>query len=166
MALDIPVEAFMALLGKGSEIIAFPGLPVPYCYRGYHIQEMILFALARGYAVTPVELVPLVLPPAALHPNTRQPYEAATVFHGETEESNRDIFNKIILTCRGVLEGVLAPLPSKLLQRGHAVAFERGVIFDPSSDAFMYSVRECEARHFYANCAWRIDKMEVSYAAH
>jgi len=164
MALDLPVEVLMSFLGKGHEVVAFPGVPAPYCYRGYHIQEMILFAVARDFAVTPIELFPRVDPPTALHPNTRKPYERAVVFYGASEEANRDIFNQTILTCRGVLEGVLAPLPSKLLQRGHAVAFEKGVIFDPDNDAFMYSVRECEARHFYANVAWRIDRMETLYA--
>ena len=160
MVLNMSAEMLLKRIGNGWKTLAFPNLPVPYCWRGVHIQEFILVALKRNYAVTPVELMPQVGPPQAIDPVTRVAYQDVTVFHGPTETINWDIFCDVIMSCSGVLTGVIAPRLTKY-QRGHAVAFEKGVIFDPSSEAYMYSVKQCEARNFYANCAWRFDKIEV-----
>jgi len=158
MALNMPAEELLIYIGDGWKIHAFPNLPVPYCYRGIHIQELILVALERGYAVTPVDLLPQTSPAQAIDPVTRKAYQNVVVFHGATEEANWDIFNNVIRTCSGVITGRLAPSMTRF-QREHAVAFERGTIFDPSNDAFLYSVRQCESRNFYSNTAWRFDKM-------
>ena len=161
MVLDMSAEMLLERIGNGWKTLAFPNLPVPYCWRGVHIQELILVALKHNYAVTPVELMPQAGPPQAIDPVTRVAYQDVTVFHGSTETINWDIFCNVIMSCSGVLTGVIAPRLTKY-QRSHAVAFEKGVIFDPSSEAYMYSVKQCEARNFYANCAWRFDKMEIS----
>ena len=165
MALDMPAQELLDRLGDGWKSLAFPNLPIPYCWRGIHIQELIQIALSRGYAVTPIELMPQVAPPQGINPVTREPYLNVLVFYNGTEESNWDIFNRAIMNYSGIITGMITPSSTRMLQRGHAVAFEKGVIFDPSNDAFLYSVQECETRHFYANCVWRFDKMEVLYAA-
>ena len=162
MALDMPAQVLLDRIGNGWKTLAFPNLPVPHCWRGVHIQELILVALSEGYAVTPIELMPQAAPSQAINPMTRAAYQDMIVFHGPTEETNWDIFRNVVMTCSGVLTGRVAPSPRlSRFQRGHAVAFERGVIFDPSSEAYMYSVQQCEVRNFYANCAWRVDKREI-----
>ena len=160
MALNTPVEDLLERLGDRWKTFAFPNLPVPYCWRGIHIQELILLALEDGYAVTPVEVLPQTQSPQVLNPGTQKPFQGVVVFHGATEQTNWDIFNHTVMNCTGVLTGMLTPALSKSYQRGHAVAFDKGVIFDPDDEAYMYSKRQCEVHNFYANCAWRIDKMK------
>jgi len=159
MALDMAAEDLLARIGDRWKTLAFPNLPVPYCWRGIHIQELILVALEQGYAVTPIELLPQTAPPQAIDPMTRKAYQDVVVFHGKTESANWDIFNNVIKTCSGIIEGVIAPSMTRF-QRGHAVAFEKGTIFDPSSGAFLYSVRGCESRNFYVNTIWRFDRRD------
>lgn len=161
MALGMPAEDLLARLGDRWKTLAFPDLPVPYCWRGIHIQELILVALEMGYAVTPVELLPQTSPAQALNPVTRKPYRDVIVFHGATEEANWEIFHDVIRTCFGVITGQIAPSMTRF-QRHHAVAFDTGTIYDPSTDAFLYSVKQCESRNFYSSIAWRFDRMEKS----
>ena len=158
MALDMPAADLLEQIGGGWKTHAFENLPVPYCYRGVHIQELILIALEQGYAVTPIELFPQTSSPKAIDPVTHKAYHDVTVFHGETEEVNWRIFNNTVLTCFGIITGRIAPNMTRF-QRHHAVAFNKGTIFDPSSGAFLYSVRKCELRYFYSNTAWRFDKI-------
>lgn len=163
MALELPAQELLDMLGEGWKSLAFPNLPIPYCWRGVHIQELIQLALVHGYAVTPIELMPQVAPPQGINPVTREPYLDVLVFYNGTEESNWDVFNRTIMNCSGIITGEIG-LGRLRLHRGHAVAFERGVIFDPDGEAYMYSANQCETKHFYVNCAWRFDKMEVTYA--
>lgn len=164
MALDVPVTTLLADIGDRWKTLAFPGLPVPYCYRGVHVQELIQVALHKGFTVTPIELFPQVAPPQATHPHTFVPYPNVTVCYGPAEDANWVIFNEVILQHRGVVTGTLAPLGLQRLQRGHAMAFENGVLFDPDCEAYLYSQRVCEDHHFYPNCAYRFDQMEPLYA--
>ncbi len=163
MALNVPAQELLDRIGDEWQTLAFPGLPVPYCWRGVHIQELILLALEYGYAVTPIELLPQTTSPQILNPRTRQPYRKVVVLRGETEEANWRVFRRTIMDCSGVLTGALTLLR---FNRGHAVAFEKGVIFDPDNDAFMYSTQQCETRNFFANCIWRFDKMEKQNDVH
>jgi len=161
MALDMPADALLERIGDRWKTYAFPNLPTPYCWRGVHIQELILVALEQGYAVTPIELLPQIAPPQAIDPETRKVYQNVVVFHGADESANWDIFFNVIRTCSGVITGQIAPSRTRF-QRGHAVAFDKGTILDPSSNAFLYSVHECESRNFYANTAWRFDRRETN----
>lgn len=162
MALDVPAESLLAEIGEGWQTIAFPGLPVPYCFRGVHVQELIQAALRRGLAVTPIELFPQVAAPH-VNPQTRTPYPDVTVFYGQSEDQNWSIFNDVVIKHRGVLTGTLAPLGFQRMQRGHAVAFEKGVICDPDGEAYLYTVQTCADHNFYPNCAYRIDPLESPY---
>jgi len=162
MALDVPAETLLQEIGDQWKLHAFSDLPVPYCWRGVHIQELIARAVARGIAVTPIQLAPFVDPPAVRHPHTGRPYSPVPVFYGgSSEETNWGLLKQTIVSCRGVLTGTLAR--HSPIIRGHAVAFDHGVIYDPDGDAYLYSVQQCETHNFYANCAWRFDRMEVSH---
>lgn len=56
--LDVPIEEITTELGHDGSEIWWPDLAEPYRRRGFHIQEMIRFCLARGVSVTPLEPIP------------------------------------------------------------------------------------------------------------
>jgi len=136
MALDIPVEALFKELGHDGSLIMWPDLPEPACRRGFHIQEMIEIALRRGYAVTPFELCPVL----------------ESGGHQYAFDARWSAFANVIDTSIGILEG-------QGIRTRHAVAYYYGQIFDPDCGVYVYSKAACEGRLFYANCAWRIDRI-------
>ena len=137
MALGIAVEDIFEELGHDGSLIQWPDLPEPMCRRGFHIQEMIHIALRRGFAVTPFELAPVL----AIY-DKRYYFDAKwTAFADQVADSI------------GVLEG-------EGVHTRHAVAYYYGQIFDPDNGVYPYSKDACEERHFYANCAWRIDRRQ------
>ena len=140
MALDMPVADLLAAIGHdGSEII-FPSLPDPLCRRCFHVQELIQVALARGLAVTPVELFP------ELQPTEAGPFHKTVLY----PDNNWQRFEKTIRASLGVIAGTGARL-------GHTVAYDHGRIYDPRGPVYDYSRLACEAHQFYTRCAWRID---------
>ena len=140
MALDMPVADLLAAIGHdGSEII-FPSLPDPLCRRCFHVQELIQVALARGLAVTPVELFPV------LQPTEAGPFHKTVLY----PDNNWRRFEKTIRASLGVIAGTGARL-------GHTVAYDHGRIYDPRGPIYDYSRLACEAHQFYTRCAWRID---------
>ena len=145
MALDIPVADFFGFVGHDGSDKAFPMLPDPMARRGLHIQECINASLKLGYAVTPVELFPVIraTPPSA---------EEIVVFFGGDESANWQRFEQTIRGSTGVLEG-------KGRQCFHAVAYDCGTIFDPDGDEYPYSRAACESRTFHPRRAWRVDPL-------
>lgn len=129
MALGVPVAAIIAALGDGQEIIC-PDLPPPIGQRGYHIQELIHYAVNRGYSVTPFERLPTLA------------WE-----NGHTLELTglKWGFDYIVATTRGVIEG-------ETHKCRHMVAYENGIIYDPIGLRYT----EPTLHDFYPLCAWRI----------
>jgi hypothetical protein len=137
MTLDIAVEDIFAELGHDGGTIFWPDLPEPMRRRGFHVQELIEVALRRGYAVTPFELSPVLR-------------------CGDKEycfDARWSAFANTVENSIGVLTG-------KGVRTHHAVAYYYGQIFDPDNGVYDYSKAACEARLFYANCAWRIDRRQ------
>ena len=140
MALDMPVADLLAAIGHdGSEII-FPSLPDPLCRRCFHVQELIQVALARGLAVTPVELFPV------LQPTEAGPFHKTVLY----PDNNWRRFEETIRASLGVIAGTGARF-------GHTVAYDHGRIYDPRGPIYDYSRLACEAHQFYTRCAWRLD---------
>jgi hypothetical protein len=140
MALDMPVADLLAAIGHdGSEII-FPSLPDPLCRRCFHVQELIQVALARGLAVTPVELFPV------LQPTEAGPFHKTVLY----PDNNWRRFEETIRASLGVIAGTGARF-------GHTVAYDHGRIYDPRGPIYDYSRLACEAHQFYTRCAWRHD---------
>jgi hypothetical protein len=138
MALDIPVAALLDEVGHDGSEIVFPDLPEPSCRRGFHVQELIDVALRRRFAVTPVELFPVLA-----HTDTR---------HRTLRLDNWWRFESVLRNSRGVLDGTGCHC-------GHAVAYDHGHIFDPDGRDYDYSRGACEARNFFTRCAWRFDNI-------
>jgi len=140
MALDMPVAELLAAIGHDGSKVVFPSLPEPLCRRCFHIQELIQVAIARGFAVTPVELFPVLQPTAA------GPFQRTILY----PDNNWQRFAETIQASRGVIDGTGARL-------GHMVAYNPGRIYDPKGPVYNYSRLACEAHQFYTRCAWRID---------
>ena len=143
MVLDISVAEFFGHVGHDGSEIAFPMLPDPMARRGLHIQECIAACMKLGYAVTPIELFPVIQ-------STPPGENNIIVLFGDDKSANWRCFEHTIQTTTGVLEGV----GRRCL---HAVAYHHGVIFDPDGDEYPYSHPACDARGFHPRRAWRVD---------
>jgi len=145
MVLDIPVADLFGLVGHDGSEIAFPALPDPMARRGLHIQECINASVKLGYAVTPVELFPVI---RATTPSA----EEIVVFFGDDGLANWQRFEQTIRGSAGVRDGTGR-------QCFHAVAYDDGTIFDPDGDEYTYSRAACESRIFHPRRAWRVDPL-------
>jgi len=137
MALNIAVEDIFKELGHDGSLIMWSDLPEPMCRRGFHIQELIEIALRRGFAVTPFELSPVL-----------RCCDKEFCFDEQWTK-----FASVVNNSIGVLTG-------SGIRTHHAVAYYYGQIFDSDSGVYDYSKAACEARLFYANCAWRVDRRQ------
>jgi len=146
MVLDIPVSDLFGIVGHDGSEIAFPALPDPMARRGLHVQECIAACVKLGYAVTPVELFPVIQPTIPGENNI-------LVLFGDDESANWERFGQTIRTSTGVLEGV----GRRCL---HAVAYDHGMIFDPDGDHYPYFRPACESRGFHPRRAWRVDLLQ------
>lgn len=56
MALNLPVEDVILIIGHDGSDKLFPSQEEPYCRRSFHIQELIDVSLKHGYSVTEILL--------------------------------------------------------------------------------------------------------------
>lgn len=140
MAFDTDVVSLERQIGHdGSEIVA-PYLNEPTKRRGFHIQELIRCGVDRGYSVTPYELFPVLG-----HPQWTKSIAAH-------RPDNWQSFKERLERTSGVITGGGAI-------NAHAVAYDRGVVFDPDGYQYEYSRHECEAVHsFFTQCLWIVDR--------
>jgi len=139
MALEIPVGELLEELGHDGSELVFPNLPEPACRRGFHIQELVHVALRRGFALTPVELFPVL--------ESADGKQTQAILY---RDNNWKRFADILTASRGVIDGAG-------FRFRHMVAYDRGRIFDPKGHIYDYTRIACEARQFYTRCAWRLD---------
>lgn len=156
MALDVAVDYLMTVIGHDGSAIQFVGLPEPGCRRGHHIQECIEVCLRRGFSVTPVELFPAIRPtPQPLPPpgtsGSLTIHCDHPVMFGDTWNGNWSRFVHHLETSRGVITG-------QGRATGHAVAYDHGRIYDPDGREYDYSREACEARGFFTQYLWRLDR--------
>lgn len=147
MALDIPVRLFELMAGHDGSEIMFPELSEPLCRRGFHVSEATLIAMRLGYSATPLELFPQIA--ASAGPSVKPVYYGQTA----TEEFNWTIFEATIISFSGVIEArTKSPC-------WHAVAFDKGQIFDPDGRQFAYSREDCARRGLFTTRLWRVTKI-------
>ncbi len=145
MAMDVSVEELLSVIEHDGSEIAFPGLSEPMCRRGFHVQELIHAALWYDLTVTPYELMPAILP---------TPYPEND--HGSlviTQPRRKRNFEIIVEKHQGVITG-------RGFRCNHAVAFEKGQIFDPDGRTYPFSFQQCESLGFYAQCVWLVLPIE------
>jgi hypothetical protein len=146
MALDTPVADILKEVGHDGGKIAFRDLPEPMRRRGFHVQELIDVCLARGYAVTLIELFPAMV---------NAVNAPVSVIYSNMQAGVR--FTKAIFSTRGVMEGRKARPGSE--PRGHALAYDHGKVYDPDGGEFDFSLEACEDRFLYINWLWRLDRI-------
>lgn len=151
MALDISTHEFCLVAGHDGGEKIWPELPDPLCRRGFHISEATKVAITLGYSATPLELFPMIQATAMA------PYhgtEQVPVFYPPTKDEigNWMDFANIISYARGVIEC--------RTRNGnwHAVAFEKGVIYDPDGRRFGYTREACESRGLFTTRLWKVAK--------
>ncbi len=136
MALDVPVADLIAEIGHDGG--AYPlGLTDR---RGFHVQELIDCCLKRGFAVTPIEVFPVLMDSAGHH----------WAGHHLDQHDLHLRFHDTLVETQGVIEG-------EGIRYGHMVAYDRGCIYDP--DGYEYSAADFNIYNFTPLCAWRIDRI-------
>lgn len=139
IALELPLEDFLFLVGHDGSDILFPELPEPQCRRGHHIQECIDVAIKLNKTATPIELVPAI----------KGPKGNIIIAYGNSPQGNLERFRSVVENCRGVIEG---QVPGGCF---HALAFDRGTIINPDNgESYQYSQDAMQNRRFFPKCAW------------
>ncbi len=144
MALDIPTREFFSLVGHDGSKIIYPQLPDPMARAGIHFQEAIDVAWSLGYATTPIELFPTAITTSDVRQEPR-----IVLFPGVTGNWGR--FARHLQEGRGVIE-------CQGRRCGHAVAFEKGRIYDPDGSEFDYTREACELRGLITVRLWRMER--------
>lgn len=137
MATDSLIFDFIAAIGHDGSEIVFPELPEPICRRGFHEQELVAACIDLGFTCTPFELWPV-----------------SDHGYGKTRNATpmrSEPFTRLVQRNSGVITG-------RTVKCGHAVAFERGMIYDPDGPQFPFSIEACEARGFYPGCLWLVQR--------
>lgn len=111
MAVDVPLDRVLELVGHDGSEIVWPNLRDPQRRRSFHSQELIHAAHELGYSVTPFESLPSSLPAEGESPL-------------DVDVASR--FEKVLYGSEGVLTGI-----GKSGMR-HAVAWDGAEILDPS----------------------------------
>lgn len=96
--------------------------PIPYCYSGHHMQEIIDLCWQRGISLTPIEA---------------KPKNGCAIFPGEW----KPVFNEPLKRIYSYLEGERAILLSNI----HAVAWDGNIVWDPNGCNYplsKFSLRE------------------------
>lgn len=123
-----PSEIFNFLGHDGAEIL-WPSFEDPQRRRGFHIQEMIEFALTKQTMFMPIEPLP------AITPTDDWPLDKAYIVERKTP------FENILYRRPGLLLGTHEG-------RRHAVAWDRRQIHDPMG--CRYGIEEFVIHVFYA----------------
>lgn len=147
MALDITTARFEELAGHNGGEIVFHELPEPRRRRGFHTCEAVRVAMILGYSASPIELMPQIAGPPL-------PQLVRCFYDGRDESCNWNLFSELIAYTRGVIECMTRA------GNFHAVAYEKGRIFDPDGREFDYSREACESRGLFTTRLWRIEKVK------
>lgn len=140
MALGCDQETIYQAVGHDGSDQLWDDLAEPECRRGFHIQELIRVAAARGKAVTPIEVWPILA--------TRDGRRVPITFGEEEKPANLDMVIDILRNNRGVLECITKSGPR------HAVAFCDGRIYDPDGLDYKASEKTLHGHGLMPVCAW------------
>jgi len=136
MAMGTTTEELIREIGHDGSLVLDETLHDPLGRRGFHVQELIQAAIHAGKSVTPFELIPAILLPSGGTLPIR-------------DIGRGVIFNHLVASSRGVLTGRSRSTP-------HAVAFDRGKVYDSAGYVYDFSFLNCEQRGFFAQCAWLV----------
>jgi hypothetical protein len=114
MLLDEDVDVLIQELGHDGMQKVFKG-PVPHCYNGHHMQEIIDVCIGRGHSLTPVEYF-------SRFASAIDPEDWRALYPSEDAALR---FSRLIANRRGILIGCYRG-------HGHAVAWDGDIIWDPN----------------------------------
>ncbi len=117
IAVGVPVEQLIRQLGHDGSEMLFPGFRKPYCYRSFHVQELIDQLLIWQYAVTEITKLSILESQNSLKTidiNTRK------LFKGNRMQYYLDNY-------QGVLTG------GYMGRTPHALAWDGKYRYDPTS---------------------------------
>ena len=150
-ALQVPIEAILAIVGHDGGEITHAGLGEPLCRRGFHPQEMIKMCLEDGMSVTRVELFPTSVPIIS-----SAPYEPKQFNTGGWDWFKQNLFHSTgVIDCR------------TSVGTGHAMAYQgkhsHVVFYDPAKDeTFKFCKPEdTERRDRFIVALWRLDDIVI-----
>ena len=145
-ALEVPIEAVLAIVGHDGSEITHAGLPEPMNRRGFHPQEFIKMCLEDAMAVTRVELFPTAAP------------QMVNILSSKVFDiGGWQWFRKSLFHSTGVIDCRTA------VGTGHAMAYQgmgnHALIFDPANgDEFEFRKPEdTERRDRFLVALWRLD---------
>jgi hypothetical protein len=153
MAIDIPVAEFIEDIGHDGGAEPYPSLDTK---AGFHEQECIDVLQRRGFACTPVEIVPQMVP------FDRGP--ARQIWFGgqrpglSPEDCNWERFLTHLQGTCGVLTGVKKKINSNSFI-GHAVAWFDGMIHDPQGSGYIYSIDDAPNYGYIPRAYWKIQEV-------
>lgn len=132
MVLGVNDQTLIHLIGHDGSELAISSRP-----RAFHVQELVRVVRELGFSATPVERKPIWY------------FKDGTYVVQKQLDDNSEYFERTIQTTQGVITGYAK-------QCGHAVAYDRGRIYDP--DGFEYDFGE---ERFDAQIAWVIERRAV-----
>jgi len=144
IALEVPLEAVLAIVGHDGSEERFKSLPDPQRRRGFHHQELVKMCVEDGMSVTPIELIPAIAPYGEPIP------------YGDPE-GELDWFFQNLRNSRGVLECRTS------MGIGHAIAYNGCThsieVCDPrNGERFdMATLDDLQKRGLFVFSMWRVD---------
>lgn len=135
MVLDKDYDSIIKEIGHDGSKIVNPELQSPGCYKGFHMQELIEVAIDQGYAVTPIEVLPV---------QTAMGDDEHVVEFPQYRDHARRLqyhLNRV----SGIIIG-------KLEKYWHAVAWNGERVFDPRGQAYPFDDCKINIATF-----WRFD---------
>ena len=130
MVLEVDPKVLVAEIGKDGLDTWWSDLDPPRCYRSFHIQEIIDCFLERNFALTPIEIYPVLVPQG--HPENMK--------RTNTDEEAQKRFEEHITNRSGILIGLHSS------GGGHACAWDGRRVYDPNGNIYGldgFFVREC-----------------------
>ncbi len=118
MVLGVKVEQFIKWIGHDGSEIMWPGMPEPYCRRGFHPQEFQKPCNKLDYVVIEIEASPKLQDP-------QNPTNFHQVFTSEQEKTRLDLAMR---HQEGVVTGYYAAS-----RKRHALAWSGTKFYDPST---------------------------------
>lgn len=144
IALEVPLDAVLAILGHDGSEERFPSLDGPRSRRGFHLQELVRMCLDDGIAATLIEMLPAITPF-----DKPVPYGS--------EEGEIEWFFQNLRDSEGILES------RNPTGNGHALAYSGHgdciEVCDPHSGATFHidDLTDLEKRGLFVFNLWRLD---------
>lgn len=138
MACDCPVkDVFDYCKHDGTEVF-WPNLPVPWCFRGFHFTELHMFCLNVGKSAIFLDCFPEIYPLGTGEHMTPSGDLIDPVVKLEPFDPTYLIHNEL-----GVIGG------TNHIGAFHAVAFDRGMIFDPRGETYAYNKVRIDPKYLW-----------------